>query len=223
MAPKAAPDQSIKATDAYTRLVAAGHHPTVRALAKEAGIATEAARQWLATHRPQPATTPMPDEVAAAIRTAAEATVWPTALSAARDEIADDQAAEVAALRESEAQAVVHVDELTDRIETLVGELETVRGEFSAQVREAQQEADNARTALAEAEGRIAAAETDAQTARAELAAQVELTAAAEYARTRAEATAETLEKVLRGFQDDARAASATGDADNEEGPHPEG
>ncbi|MFJ7619796.1 hypothetical protein ACIQYZ_13445 [Rhodococcus erythropolis] len=214
MTPKITAEQATKAASAYESILAAGGRASVRALAREAGIATEAARTWLNTARPAPVNTPAPDEVATAVTAAIVDRVWPAALTAAREEIADEAAQEVEALRAAEAEAAQEVESLraeltkaSARIEELTAEL----GKSAAAAEAAQVRASDAESAAEQAR---AQAEASVQDAAAAHAAEIkELTGrvtAAEQAAAVAKAQADTLMAVVEAIRPRAEAEAKT-------------
>ncbi|WP_454165392.1 hypothetical protein [Gordonia iterans] len=217
-------DQAAKAADAYAQIIAGGGRPTVRALAKEAGIAVEAARQWLAANRPAPTATPAPDEVLDAVRTAAASHIWPAALTAARDEISEESAAEIIALREAEADAATEIATLRAELTQAQARIAELEEAAETAQRDAEQRVEEAQARASEAEGRITAAEeaaaaatTSVDTVTAEADTRVQQAEqraiTAEKAQASAEAVAETLRVVVAGFQQAAGTASAAATA----------
>ncbi|GAB88147.1 DNA-binding protein [Gordonia rhizosphera] len=172
--------------DAFATLTREGRPVTVRALREEAGVGTDAAREWLAKNRPARDVPTVPTEVLAPVF----APLWSAAVAAARDENAESVAAEREALLTAEAaalqsaeQAIARADAADARITTLTAELEKLRTDLAASIDRAQ---------AAEA-----AAATARDTAAAEIAAERDRARTAEQTAAAAQATATTLREVV--------------------------
>lgn len=168
--------------DAFAALTVEGKPVTVRALRERARVSTDAASEWLRANRPARDVTPVPADVLGRLLDP----LWSAAVSAARDEQAEADAAERAELVAAEADALAEVAAVTTRAE------------------EAEAGAAALRRELADLTARLTAAETarDQQAAAAAAATAAAETArasahAAELRAAEAQATARTLREVL--------------------------
>ena len=168
--------------DAFAALSVEGKPVTVRSLRERAGVSTDAAGEWLRTNRPARDVSPVPADVLARVLDP----LWSAAVAAARDEHAETDAAERAALVAAEADALTELAATPTRAETAEAEIAQLRRELA--------ELDTRRAAAEAARDEhaalTAAATKDAADARA-LAHSAELLAA------EAQATARTLREVL--------------------------
>lgn len=183
--------------DAFAALSVEGKPVTVRALRERARVSTDAASEWLRTNRPTRDVSPVPSDVLARVLDP----LWSAAVAAARDEQAEADAAERAALVQAEAEALADLATATSRAEAAEAETAQLRRELadlSTRLAAAEAARDE-QTALA------AAATKDATAARA-------AAHAAELLAAEAQATARTLREVLdtmsTGTKDDRRAKS---------------
>lgn len=178
--------------DAFAALTVAGRPVTVRSLRERAKVSTDAASEWLRTNRPARDVSPVPAEVLAPVLDP----LWSAAVAVARDEQAETDAAERAALVQAEADALTELAAMTARAEAAEAEIEELRRELT-DLTAARAAADAARD---EQHVAAVAAVKDASDARA-AAHTAELLAA------EAQATARTLREVLdtlrRGTNDD--------------------
>lgn len=168
--------------DAFAALTVEGRPVTVRSLRERAKVSTDAASEWLRTNRPVRNVSPVPADVLAAVLDP----LWSAAVAAARDEQAETDAAERAALVQAEADALTELAAMTARAEAADIEIEQLRREL-ADLTAARAAADAARD---EQHAGAVAAVKDAAEARA--AAHTAQLVAAE-----AHATARTLREVL--------------------------
>ena len=113
--------------DAFAALSVEGKPVTVRALRERARVSTDAASEWLRTNRPTRDTPPTPTDVLARVLDP----LWSAAVAAARDEQAEADAAERAALVAAEADALTEQASVTARVEAAEAELERVRGDLA--------------------------------------------------------------------------------------------
>ncbi len=165
--------------DAFAELAVEGRPVTVRALRERARVSTDAASAWLRANRPARDVSPVPAEVLARVLDP----LWSAAVSAARDEAAEADAAERAALVDAEAAALADAAAATARahaaearIEALTRDLEAMatrladakaaREQAAAAAATAGAEADTARQAAHTAELRAADATATARTLR---------------------------------------------------------
>lgn len=183
--------------DAFAALSVEGKPVTVRALRERARVSTDAASQWLRTNRPTRDVSPVPTDVLARVLDP----LWSAAVAAARDEQAETDAAERAALVQAEAEALADLAAATTRAEAAEAQTAQLRRELADL---------STRLAAAEAardeQSALAAAATKDATAARAAAHTAELLAA------EAQATARTLREVLdtmnTGTKDDRRAKS---------------
>ncbi len=164
---------------------------TVRALRERAKVGTDAAAEWLRTNRPTRDVPPVPSEVLARVLEP----LWSAAMTAARDEHAEADTAERAALIQAETDALTELAAATSRAEDVEDQVAQLRREvanLTARLADAEAARDQ-QTAIA------ATATRDAHEAR-EAAHKAELSA------TEAQATARTLREILdsrnRSIQD---------------------
>jgi hypothetical protein len=168
--------------DAFAALSVEGKPVTVRALRERARVSTDAASEWLRTNRPARDASPVPADVLARVLDP----LWPAAVAAARDEQAEADAAERAALVRAEADALTDLATATSRAETAEAQTAQLRRELAELTTRlaATQAARDDQTALA------SAATKDATDARA-------AAHTAELLATEAQATSRTLREVL--------------------------
>lgn len=100
---------------------------TVRSLRERAGVSTDAAAAWLRTNRPARDVPPVPTEVLARVLEP----LWSAAMTAARDEHAEADAAERAALIQAETDALTKVAAATSRAEDAEDEVAQLRREVA--------------------------------------------------------------------------------------------
>jgi hypothetical protein len=165
--------------DAFAALSVEGKPVTVRALRERARVSTDAASEWLRTNRPTRDVSPVPADVLARVLDP----LWSAAVAAARDEHAETDAAERAALIRAEADALTDLAAATARAETaeaqtaqLCRELaelttrlaatETARDDQRALAAAAAKDATQARTAAHTAELLAAEAQATSRTLR---------------------------------------------------------
>jgi uncharacterized protein YhaN len=171
--------------DAFAALSVEGQAVTVRALRERAKVSTDAASAWLRTNRPTRDIPPVPTD---ALERVLEP-LWSAAVAAARDEHAEADTAERAALIQAETDALTGMAAAISRAEAAEAEMAQLRRELAdLTTRLAQVEADREQQA-----GLAAAATREAIEAR-EAAHKAELSA------TEAVATARTLREVLNGM-----------------------
>lgn len=168
--------------DAFAALSVEGKPVTVRSLRERARVSTDAASQWLRTNRPTRDVSPVPTDVLARVLDP----LWSAAVAAARDEQAEADAAERAALVAAEAEALADLADATSRAEAAEAQTAQLRRELAdlSTRLAATEAARDEQTALA------AAATKDATAARAGA-------HAAELLAAEAQATARTLREVL--------------------------
>lgn len=158
---------------------------TVRSLRERASVSTDAAAAWLRTNRPTRNVPPVPSDVLARVLDP----LWSAAITAARDEHAESDAAERAALIQAETDALTEVAAAISRAEATEAEVTQLRREvadLTAHLAAAEASREQ-QTALA------AAATRDAAEAR-------EAVHKAELSATEAQATARTLREILSGM-----------------------
>jgi len=155
---------------------------TVRSLRERARVSTDAARQWLRTNRPTRVVSPVPTDVLARVLDP----LWSAAVAAARDEHAETDATERAALVAAEAEALTELAAATSQTEAAQPETAQLRRELADLTTRltATETARDQQSALA------AAATKDATDARA-------ATHTAELLTAEAQATARTLREIL--------------------------
>lgn len=172
--------------EAFAALTIEGQAVTVRSLRARAGVGTDAARQWLATNRPQRDITPAPTEVLAPVLQP----LWAAAVAAARDEQAEAHAAEHTALIEAEATALSAADAQKARADEAEGATTALRLEVDSLT----DRLAAAETALQRA---LADAQADALAAKQAITIATEKAHTAEVAAAEAHAVARTLREVL--------------------------
>jgi len=168
--------------DAFAALSVEGKAVTVRSLRERARVSTDAASEWLRTNRPARDVPPVPTEVLARVFDP----LWSAAVAAARDEQAEADAAERAALVAAEADALTDLAAATSRAETAEAQTVQLRREL-ADLTTRQVTTEAARD---EQTARAAAATKDATDARG-------AAHAAELLAAEAQATARTLREIL--------------------------
>ena len=168
--------------NAFAALSVEGKPVTVRALRERAKVSTDAASAWLRTNRPTRDVPPVPTDVLARVLDP----LWSAAVTAARDEQAEADATERAALVQAEADALTELAAATSRADAAEADMAQLRREVA-----------DLTTRLAEAEAAreqqlaIAAAVTREAAEAREAAHKAELSAA------EAQATARTLREIL--------------------------
>lgn len=171
MASKA--EQAAALADAFAALVGEGRPVTVRSLRERARVGTDTAREWLVRNRPASGVPEVPADALVPVL----GPLWAAAFGAARDELAEEAAAERAALTASEADALEEAAVQRARAEQAEAEVARLAAELAAAHTTAQDaaaratNAEKTATAAADAE-RVAreqahAAELDAADARA--------------------------------------------------------
>lgn len=168
--------------DAFAALNVEGKPVTVRALRERARVSTDAASEWLRTNRPARDVSPVPADVLARLLDP----LWSAAVAAARDEQAEADAAERAALVRAEADALTDLATATSRAQTAEAHTAQLRRELADLTTRlaAAQAARDEQAAL------TAAATSDATQARA-------AAHAAELLAAEAQATSRTLREIL--------------------------
>jgi len=159
-----------------------GKPVTVRALRERAKVSTDAASAWLRDHRPSRDVPPVPSETLGRVLEP----LWSAAVAAARDEQAEADATERAALVAAEADALTDLEAMTVRAETAEAELKGIRRELddlSARLADAEAARDEQAALVANATQEAAAARVSAH--------------AAALAAAEAQATARTLREIL--------------------------
>ncbi len=175
MAAKTTPAAASALADAFAALSAGGKPVTVRSLRDRARVGTDAASEWLRTNRPTRDVPPVPAEELERVLEP----LWSAAVAAARDEQAEADAIDRAALVTAEAAALTDLAAAISRAE------------------EAEAHAEQLRREIADRDARLAAAEA-AREAATKDAADARTTAhTAELAAAEAQATARTLREVL--------------------------
>ena len=172
--------------DAFAALTVEGLPVTVRSLRERAKVSTDAASEWLRTNRPARDVSPVPTEVLAAVLDP----LWSAAVAVARDEQAETDAAERAALVQAETDALTELAAMAARAAEAEAEIEQLRREL-ADLTAARAAADAARD---EQQAIAAQAVRDAAEARA-------AAHAAELLAAEAQATARTLREVIDGLR----------------------
>ena len=168
--------------DAFAALSVEGQAVTVRALRERAKVSTDAASAWLRTNRPTRDVPPVPTDALERVLLP----LWSAAVAAARDEHAEADTAERAALVQAESDALTELAAVTSRAEASDAEVAQLHREVADLTnRLAQVEADREQQA-----GLAAAATREAIEAR-EAAHKAELSA------TEAQAISRTLREVL--------------------------
>ncbi len=168
--------------EAFAALSVEGKPVTVRALRERAKVSTDAASAWLRTNRPTRDVPPVPTD---ALERVLEP-LWSAAVAAARDEHAEADTAERAALVQAESDALTELAAVTSRAEASDAEVAQLHREV-ADLTNRLAAAEAARDQQA---GLAAAATREAAEAR-EAAHKAELSAA------EAQATARTLREIL--------------------------
>ena len=168
--------------EAFAALSVEGKPVTVRALRERARVSTDAAGEWLRANRPARGMSPVPADVLARLLDP----LWSAAVTAARDEQTDAEAAERAALVQAEADALAEAAAAAARAEAAAAEITRLRHELDTLTAHLAA----AEAARDEQAAQAAAAAKDAETAR---------TAAhtADLRATEAHATARTLREIL--------------------------
>lgn len=113
--------------EAFAALSVEGKPVTVRALRERAKVSTDAASAWLRTNRPIRDVPPVPSEVLARVLEP----LWSAAMTAARDEHAESDANERAALIQAETDALTKVAAATSRAEDAEDEVAQLRREVA--------------------------------------------------------------------------------------------
>lgn len=168
MAAKSTTTTAAALADAFAALSVEGQAVTVRALRERAKVSTDAASEWLRTNRPTRDVPPVPTDALERVLLP----LWSAAVAAARDEHAEADTAERAALIQAETDALTKVAAATSRAEAAEDEVAQLRRE------------------VADLTARLAAAEADRDQ-------QVKIAAAANSDAIDARATARTLRDVI--------------------------
>ena len=168
--------------DAFAALSMEGKPVTVRALRERARVSTDASSAWLRANRPTRDVPPLPTDVLGRVLEP----LWSAAVAAARDEQAESDAAERAALVQAEADALTDLAEATSRAGAAEAETARLRRELA----DLTTRLADAEAARAEQAALAAAATQDATGARA-------AAHAAELLAAEAQATARTLREAL--------------------------
>lgn len=172
-------DQGPQLAAAYAELVKRDEAVTVRALRAQAGTSTTEAADWLRAHRPADEVPPVPvDDLTSAL-----AVLWSAAVTAARDEHATERSDRENTLIGAEALALEEAATALARVIDLEAALETAR----------------THTAQSEAQLQSQLATVSDQLSKEAARADREATIArdAEARAVRAEATAETLQRIV--------------------------
>ncbi|MDQ1305187.1 MAG: hypothetical protein QG671_1018 [Actinomycetota bacterium] len=168
--------------DAFAALSVEGQAVTVRALRERAKVSTDAASAWLRTNRPTRDIPPVPADALERVLLP----LWSAAVAAARDEHAEADTAERAALIQAETDALTELAAATSRAEDAEDEVAQLRRE----VANLTARLDAAEAAREQQAGLAAAATREAIEAR-------EAAHKAELAAAEAQATARTLREIL--------------------------
>lgn len=181
---KAASSPQIAA--AFAKLVKAGNPVTVRSLRETAGVSTSAAADWLRENRPVADAPEIPlDEMRVAL-----SGFWALAISTARDEVVQVHTEQLEQIITSEAQAL----ELLAAAETLNTDLEAQVAKLQADLQASEEHATSEK---ARADAELAAARMTASEALSRADRETAIARAAEARASRAEATAETLQRIV--------------------------
>ncbi|WP_182348763.1 hypothetical protein [Tomitella gaofuii] len=175
-------EQAAALADAFAALVGEGRPVTVRSLRERARVGTDAAREWLVRNRPVSDVPDVPAEALVPVL----GPLWSAAIGAAREELAEEAAAERAAMTTAEAEALEEAAAQQSRAETAEAEVGRLAGEIEQlrlMAEEAQRRAGQAEQAREEA----AAAESAAR----------ERSHVAELEAAEARATARTLRDII--------------------------
>ena len=113
--------------DAFAALSVEAKPVTVRSLRERARVSTDAASEWLRTNRPTRDVSPVPTDVLARVLDP----LWSAAVAAARDEQAETDAAERAALVGAEADALTELAAAITRAETAEADAAQLRRELA--------------------------------------------------------------------------------------------
>ena len=154
----------------------------MRALRERARVSTDAASEWLRTNRPTRDVPAIPGEVLARVLDP----LWSAAVTAARDEQAEADATDRAALVQAETDALNELTATTSRAEAAEADAAQLRRELA-----------DLTTRLADAEAALDEQAALAATATHEAATTRAAAHTAELRATEAQATARTLREVL--------------------------
>lgn len=168
--------------DAFAALSVEGKPITVRSLRGRAGVSTAAASEWLRTNRPTRDVPPVPAEELARVLEP----LWSAAVAAARDEQAEADAGDRAALVAAEAATLTDLAAAISRAEEAEARIEQLRREIA-----------DRDTRLADRDAALAAAEAAREAATKDAADALASARAAELTAAEARATARTLREVL--------------------------
>ena len=182
MAAKSTTTTAAALADAFAALSVEGQAVTVRALRERAKVSTDAASAWLRANRPTRDVPPVPTDALERVLLP----LWSAAVAAARDEHAEADTAERAALVQAETDALTEVAVAISRAEAAEAEVAQLRREV-ADLTTRLADADAAR----DQQAALAAAATRDATEAREAAHKAELSA------TEAQATARTLLEIL--------------------------
>ena len=161
-------------------------------LRERARVSTDAASEWLRANRPARDVSPVPAEVLARVLDP----LWSAAVTAARDEQAEAEAAERAALVQAEADALSAAAAETARAEDAEAQIAQLRRELA----DLTDRLGATEAAREEQAARAAAAAKDAESAR-------QAAHTAELAAAEAQATARTLREILDTVTGEAKTA----------------
>lgn len=180
---------SEKIAHAYGALVASGEKITVRAVQKQAGVRIGDVAAWMREHAAAtPGDVPEAPDLSEAM-TAMVRSVWAAAWKKAAEQADEASAVALEAARAGEADALTKAEQSVSERDRAVAERD-----------KSLHDAEKSRLELAQVRDQLATARQDAKEARAQA-------DAADRARVRAEATADTLREVL----DASRSAQASG------------
>lgn len=160
-------DKQAKLATAYGELVKRGDTVTVRTLRTEAGVATADASAWLRANRATEATPPVPvDELAGTV-----AALWSVAVSTARDELRIEWGVRETQLVDAEARALEDVaveraakDDMQEQFTRLQADSAREISRLTNELAAAIQTAATERITAREAEQRASRAEATAET-----------------------------------------------------------
>lgn len=164
---------------AYADLAKRGAAITVRSLRETAGVSMAAAGEWLRVNRPAQTTPPLPLEQVSGTLEA----FWAMTFAAARDEVATDAAAREAALITAEADVLEQLAAAQEAAAAMTAQIEEARTTAERAGEQARVEIEALRMQLEKSQ---AEAERERETARS-----------AEGRASRAEATAEILQRLV--------------------------
>ncbi len=171
---------------AFAELTKKGSPITVRSLRESAGVSTAAAAAWLRENRPAMEAPEIPlDEMRGVL-----SAFWALAVNTARDEVAQEHTEQFGTLVAAEAKAL----ELAATVETANAELEAKVAQLQAEVQAADERAASEK---ARSDAELSGLQRAAAAAIARADRETETARAAEARASRAEATAETLQRIV--------------------------